>query len=221
MPDWTRYQGIELEKLTELYQNDKETDINRDDAFLAICFRLRDDLIEKCTIICGKFSLGFDTAVAITELTFDRYGRFKSFNPDKCKTQDLLICFKLYLYRIAKNLVFDHIKTESKRKKGLLYDGSESIVKEMPNIDLESLDADSRIIHKTLMELPYSHRVIYLTYKAYEKNGVNLPRKLLNEMREHLGGIEQGTVRTYKKEAIDKIEQAISIISAMNQSQNG
>jgi len=218
LSDWTRYKDAELIDLINLCQEDFIDDIDRGDAFLSLCFRLREDLVSKCSIICKRFGFGDDVVIEIVELTFQRFGRFRSFDHEKCNTSNLSHCFRFYLYRIAKNLVFDYSNNEKKRKKGQLYDGSESIITELPNIDSNSLDLESRIIHKTLMTLPYSHRVIYLTYKAFEKNGVNLPRKLLNEMRIHLGGIGQNTVRTYKKEAIDKIEQAKNIITEMQES---
>ena len=68
------------------------------------------------------------------------------------------------------------------------------------------------------MSLPYSHQVIYLTYTTHEKEGVNLPPKSRTELRNHLGGISQSTIRSYKKEAIDKIEEVKRIINEIKNS---
>lgn len=51
-----------------------------------------------------------------------------------------------------------------------------------------------------LSALDEKHKIIYLTYKAYESRGKKLPRKLLSKLRERLG-VSQTTVRVYKREA--------------------
>lgn len=212
MSDWSRFKQVDIGLLIEIYQDDSSKESDKDDSFLAICFRLREDLISKCEKYCKR--RGYDNEVAneIARKCLERFGRFKSFNAKKCKVEDILICFKLYLYRIAKNALNDYYKLEAKRAKGLLYRGDESIVKSLPNINIDSMDTAAQIIHRTIMKLPHSHQVIYYTYKSYEKEGVKLPRKLLAELREYLG-ISQTTIRTYKKEVIDKIEEARIIIS--------
>lgn len=54
--------------------------------------------------------------------------------------------------------------------------------------------------NKKLSLLDDKHRIIYLTYKAYELSGKKLPRRLLSKLRKRLG-ISQTTIRVYKREA--------------------
>lgn len=213
MTGWKRFENTDIETLINLFQANKTVDLDRDDAFLAICFRFRQDLLNKCEKNCSYRGYDIEVAQQITEETFRAYGKSKVFKVENCNQSNVEICFKLYLYKISSNLLNDYYKIEEKRKKGQLYDGTEGLITKLPNIELH--DIESKIIHETLSELPYSHQVIYMTYTAYEKMGVYLPRVLQAQIREHLGGIEQVTVRGYKKEAIDKIENAKNIISKL------
>ena len=51
-----------------------------------------------------------------------------------------------------------------------------------------------------LSALDEKHRIVYLTYKAYELRGKKLPRRLLGKLRNRLS-ISQTTIRVYKREA--------------------
>ena len=59
-------------------------------------------------------------------------------------------------------------------------------------------------LEKKLSVLDEKHRIIYLTYKAYQKSGKKLPRKLLEKLRKRLN-LSQITVRVYKKQACEAI----------------
>lgn len=218
MIGWKRFENIETEELINSFQNSKTEETDQDDIFLTLCFRFRGDVLKKCERICISRGYDIDVAQQIASDTFKRYGKSKGFKFNQGNQTGIDICFKVYLYKIASNLLNDYYKREEKRKKGQLYDGTEGLVTSLPEIDIDSLTPELRIIHETLTELPYSHQVVYMTYEAHKKSGVNLPRKLQAKLREHLGGIEQSTVRGYKKEAIDKIESAKSIINKLKAS---
>jgi hypothetical protein len=213
--DWKRFENIETEVLIDFFQDPKQDDLVKDDAFLALSFRFRLDLLNKCEKICGNRGYDIEVAQKIAENTFLKYGRTKQFKIEKGNQIDIDTCFKVYLYKIASNELNDYYNQEEKRKKGQLYDGTEGLVTQLPTINIESLDPELKIVHQTLQSLPYSHLVIYLTYITHEVDGVNLPRKLQAQLREYLGGISQATVRGYKKEVIDKIENAKSIIKQL------
>ena len=53
--------------------------------------------------------------------------------------------------------------------------------------------------------LDEKHRIIYLTYKAYQTRGKKLPRTLLDKLRKRLG-VTQTTIRVYKKEACELLK---------------
>lgn len=216
MTDWRRFEKLDTGKLISYSQNtDNESD-TKDGAFLALCFRFRADLLKKCEFLCKRKGYDIDVAVELVKNTFKKYGKSRKFNASLGNHESIDDCFKFYLYKIAQHELIDYYKREQKRLNGQLYTGDETIITNLANVNPETLDAESQIIHETLLELPYSHQVIYMTYKAHEKEGVNLPRSLQKQLREHLGGISQATVRAYKKEAVDKIEKAKAVIEKMN-----
>lgn len=214
MSDWNRFKSTETEVLIEYFQNSEIAEDIRNDAFCALCIRFREDLIKKCMVVCKRRKYDVDVAYDIANTTFSNYEKSRGFKFEKGSSDSIDDCFRFYLYRIAENELRDYYRIEEKKKKGLLYDGSETIITEL-NIDPDKLAPEHRIVHEKLMSLPYSHQVIYLTYQAHSKDGVNLPRKLQTELREHLGGISQSTVRVYKKEAIEAIEDTKQVIKAI------
>jgi DNA-directed RNA polymerase specialized sigma24 family protein len=214
MSDWSRFKSTETEVLIEYFQNAGIAEDIRNDAFCALCVRFREDLIKKCIVVCKRRKYDVDVAYDIANTTFSKYEKSRSFKFEKGSSDCIDDCFRFYLYKIAANELRDYYRTEEKRKKGLLYDGSETIITGL-DINPDKLDPESRIIHEKLMSLPYSHRVIYLTYLTHSKNGVNLPRKLQAELREHLGGISQVTVRGYNKIAIEAIEYTKQVIKTI------
>lgn len=64
-----------------------------------------------------------------------------------------------------------------------------------------------RIMNDKISKLDEKHRVIYLTYKAYQTSGKKLPRKLLDKLRKRLG-VTQATIRVYKKEACELLNDS-------------
>lgn len=63
------------------------------------------------------------------------------------------------------------------------------------------------IMEKKLSLLDEKHRIIYLTYKAYQRRGKKLPRKLLEKLRKRLG-LSQSAIRVYKKQACEAINDS-------------
>lgn len=212
MTNWKKFEFTSAEDLINLFQDEATDQLQQDEAFLALLFRFRKDLLQKTEIICAKRGYDTDVAREITENTFKIYAKSKGFDKFKANQSTIEGSFLTYLYRIAGNELNDHYHREQKKKKGLLYTGDEKIVTVLPVIDVIKLDPESRIIHRILESMSYSHQVIYLTYKTHERDGVNLPKKLLIKLRAHLGDISQTTVRGYKKEVTDRIENARSII---------
>ena len=209
MSDWKSLDSHSSEVLIGYFQDEKKDVTVRDDAFLALMFRFRKDLVNKCEIICKRRGFDIDVARLIAERTFTKYGRSKNFRVEKCTSSCIETCFKIYLYGISRNELKDYYNEEEKKRKGQYYYGTENIITEIPSVETENMGAIEKLIHETILGFPYSHQVIFLTYKAHEKDGVNLPKSLMVKLRDHLGGITQSTVRAYKKEVIDKIETAV------------
>lgn len=212
MAEWKRFETYETEDLIRLFQNRKSSEPDRDDAFCALVLRFREDVLKKTEIISSRFRHSPTVAEIVTDKTFEAYLKKGEFKFDKAAKASIDDSFKIYLYGIARNELVNYYRKQKRIKDGKYSDGTEQIITDLPEISMANLNVRGRIKFEVIQALPYSHRVIYLTYSAYEKLGCNLPKKLQQEIREHLGGIKQVTVRTYKKEACDKIVEALRIL---------
>jgi DNA-directed RNA polymerase specialized sigma24 family protein len=183
-------------------------------AFIVFTFRFRKEIIDKCRKI-GRY-WRFDTTEAdtIAEEVFERFWRYPTgFDTAECRNADINKCVLYYLFTIARNCFADHSK-ERERENMSPYDGTETVVVEFPALENLELSEDrvldlkriAELMSNALNSLSDKHRIIYLTYKAYEKEGYKLPRQLLKKLREETR-LKQPSIRVYKKEAFDTIEQ--------------
>jgi RNA polymerase sigma factor (sigma-70 family) len=196
---------LNVKELVEIYQN--ETHLDRDNAFYAIVDRYKRDLTIICEKRCEKFGQSSEVVYELVNNVFKAYACAPQFDFEKRKVKDEYKAFLAYLVGIAKNELTNIFRVQRKKANGTWSDGSERIITDLPSIH-ENSPLKAKVIHGVLSDLPYSHRVIYCTYTSYEKVGCNLPRKLQEELRNHLG-ISQTSVRVYKKEALDKIKIAL------------
>jgi len=211
-----QFNGLEylntLELITQ-FQNGKTPENIREQAFAVLCTRFRERVLNKCEVICNQFGHNEVVAEIISERTFYKFAKKPGFNFEKSSVKNIDLAFELYLLGISKRELTNYFREEKRKKDGYIYDGNEKVITELPQ-DLEISDVDTHIIHLAIMSLPQSHRTVYLTYKTYERVGFNLPNSLRSKLREHLGGIKQSTIRTYKKEAIDRINAYVEAMKA-------
>jgi len=97
------------------------------------------------------------------------------------------------------------------------YDGTEKIITDFPKTDdnfdiaeFKNPQSHYQAVQKALSNFSEKHKVIFLTYKAYEFDGNKLPRHLLDSLRSTLN-LSQATIRSYKKEVYDKINEYLDI----------
>ena len=213
MTAWEEYDVKTTLDLITLFQKKKGGDKSmRKNAFFALVNRFKKDLLEKCEINCRRFKHPSSVAEIIADNTFQAYAKKGNFNTEKGQGITIDDSFRIYLYGIAKNELISFYRTEKKKENGQYYDGTEHIITELPATDLSNLSIEAKIKYEIVQALSPSHRTVYLTYLAYEKLGCNLPRKLQAELRKYLGNVTQNTIRSYKKEANDKIKQALRIM---------
>ena len=215
MEPWDLYKNYHTLELINFFQNLKNSPKERDSCFFAIVFRFRQDLVGKCEIIFRKYNYSIDQIIEIVENTFSKYYKTHNFTIEKSSVTNVDLAFKTYLYSISRNELKNFYSNLIKKQNGLLYDGNEQIVTQMPNVPYSKLNNEEKIYFDTLKSLSYSHRVIYLTYKSYGKDGVNLPKELQAKIRTHLGNIKQSTVRKYKKEACDIMDRSKEIVKRL------
>jgi len=208
MSQWDRLREKSTEDLINIYQSNHA---DKKDAFYVLVSRFSEDLLQKCEINCARRGYGVDVAEIIAENTFKAFAEKGQFKASEGSGKTVDESFQFYLYRIARNQLVDYYRKEKKRSLGYNYDGTESLHHDLPpEVASESLDMEARIRYATVQALPPSHRTVLLTYWAHKKEGFNLPKNLQEKLRHHLG-VQQNTIRSYKKEATDKIDQALFI----------
>jgi DNA-directed RNA polymerase specialized sigma24 family protein len=186
-------------------------------AFHNFFLKFENELTKKCRVIVQKW--GFDQSVGdiISEQALEKFWlKADRFKPDECKATNLDRCVLFYIFRIAQRLLSDRNREEKKADSG--YSGDEEIVVEFPDLEnlslppekMKDLKIKAELIEKALDRLGPKHKIIYLTYQAHERNGMKLPRHLLEKLRDELD-LTQTSIRIYKKVAMDTVTQIIQI----------
>jgi hypothetical protein len=78
----------------------------------------------------------------------------------------------------------------------------------------KELKAMLEFINDAMLALSEKHKIIYLTYKAYEEVGKNIPRSVSKKLREQLD-LTQNSIRVYKMEANQHIEKYLEQINGI------
>lgn len=213
------WEDLKSEKTIDLieyirYKGQPDYRVLAESAFAAFTFRFRREVIDKCRRIGSKWGYDAEVCDLIAERTFERFWRYPNgFDSGNCGKVEVDDCARFYLFQIARNCLVDYGK-ELSGEASSPYDGTEEIIVEFPDIEqldvpddrLEDLRKIHDLIEHALLTLTPKHKIIYLTYKAYEKEGYRLPRPLLRKLREELA-LTQNSIRVYKNEAFQTIEQ--------------
>lgn len=213
---WKDFEEEPTENLIEYIQWQKEADYleTSQSAFHAFCFRFNAEFRKICIITAKKWGFDADFGDELADLAFNKFWKHPfTFNPKECK-YELDKCVILYLSRIAQNLLIDRKKEASSDNP---YNGNEQVIYDLPDISKISniekrkeLRRVNEIIEKALERLTPKHKIVYLTYRAYENDGYKLPRQLLKDLREELD-LVQNSVRVYKNEAFETVNQYLKL----------
>lgn len=189
------------------------------EAFRVFTFRYQLDLQKKLITICKNW--GYDEQVAneIAYSTFEKVWKYPTFKKEMTKQREFDKGVLFYLYRIASRLLADYKKFEHGEVNP--FTGDEEIIREFPDIDKMELGIERKAIlserykhiKKALARLSAKHKIIYLTYKQYEretKDGYKLPRTLLKNLRDELD-LTQNSIRIYKNEAFNEVDNYLKI----------
>ena len=183
-------------------------------AFYAFSFRFAVEVSKKCEIICKNWGLDSDFAAEVSDETFKRFWKYPKYEIKRTKTTDIDKAVLLYLFKIAKNVLIDIWNKKNCTNKNP-YEGNEEIVWDFPPDDndcgeIENIHSHHAIVKKVISCLSPKHKVIFLTYAKYQQTGFKLPRKLLSDLRKELN-ISQQTIRSYKNEVFNKINEYLKI----------
>lgn len=133
-----------------------------------------------------------------------KYPNSFDMNKSRCKDEETAII--IWLKRIVASQLFDYAKNgycvDQKEEEDLsvIENAQDFVEYYTPDMDSDKKMELVLAFNKKLSLLDDKHRIIYLTYKAYELSGKKLPRRLLSKLRKRLG-ISQTTIRVYKREA--------------------
>ena len=221
MDNW---QGLDNESTITLIKILKEQNQNDDqlyqNAFLAFYFRFQDQVLKKCEIICKNYGYDKEVAILIAQETFTRFLRYPNYRHEKSRCNDIEKGVLLYLFRISEHALFNYYY----KINGINvspYDGTEEIIYDYPDVGensgFNSKEAFNhfQIVKEALDTLSPKHKIIYLTYKQFETTGHTLPRELLCKLRDKLD-LKQATVRSYKNEAYNKVNEYLRIHGIRN-----
>jgi hypothetical protein len=218
MVDWKIYEYEPTLQLINLIQRRKEPSFenNAQAAFQVFTFRYSQQLTQKNEIICKNWGYSDVDAIEVTQRTFKQFWKYPNFNVTKTNTANVDNAVIIYLFGISRNVLSDYIN-ELNGIKVSPYNGNEKIIWDFPvnqsTDGLEMIDGQMThfgVIKKAIGTLSEKHKVIFLTYKAYEHDGNKLPRELLAKIRKELD-ISQTTVRTYKFETYKKVNEYLEI----------
>lgn len=152
--------------------------------------------------------LGYDENVAFEAIqcTFNKVWLYPTFNKSKSHCKNVERGIIIWLESIASSQMHQFTKVgecaQIKQDEDLsVIEDSVSFVELhvselVPELKMEYVMA----LNNKISKLDEKHRIVYLTYKAYQTRGKKLSRKLLEMLRNRLN-ITQTTIRVYKREA--------------------
>ncbi|WBL26772.1 RNA polymerase subunit sigma [Zunongwangia sp. HGR-M22] len=215
--DFTAINSIEL---LEYIGMKKDFPTEAAQAFVEFCARFERDILEKSEIYCSKFNYNEVVALRIANCCFSRVWKYPTFNSKIAKSRNPEKAILIWMYPIIFRQIIkfgnenkceeDEIEQEYK-----IITSVDDYIESWGVTDIESkreLKAKLRTIERTLDGLSHKHKVIYFTYKLYEKDNKKLPRLLLEKLRDNLN-ITQKSINTYKNQAEKRIEFYLNFLN--------
>lgn len=166
----------------------------------------------KLLVATNARNIGYDENVAFEAIqcTFNKVWLYPTFDMKKshCKDEEKAIIIWLVkiansqMHQFSRNGVCAQINDDEDLS--IIEDSRQFIDYHISDLDPEKKIELVMAFNKKLSALDEKHRIIYLTYKAYQNSGKKLPRTVLAKLRKRLG-ITQTTVRVYKKDACETL----------------
>lgn len=218
-------QGIDFEKmpsveLLEYISFKVEFSTEAQLAFVQFCYRFEKDLKRKSEIYCNKYGYSEVVALEIANCTFARVWKYPTFDKEKSKTKDLDKGIFLWMYRILYTQIIKYGEQNScaeptEEEDLSLVNDAEGLVERLNIENVESKrDVLSKLktIESALKQLTEKHRIIYFTYRAYQKEGKKVPRTITRLLREKLS-LTQKSVNTYYGDANRHVTNYLNILN--------
>jgi hypothetical protein len=187
-------------------------------AFIEFCRRFEKNVIQKAEIYSSKFGYNEVVALEIAHCAFARVWKYPSFALKKAKNKDVNKAILLWLYPIMYTQLVKYGEQNTcadptiDEDLSIITDLDELINKTSDSDDVEhkkKLKIKLEILNSAFIGLSEKQKIIYLTYKAYEVPGKNIPRSISKKLQDTLE-LTQGTIRLYKRDANLHVENYIT-----------
>lgn len=206
------YENLSSDELIEFISFKEEYPKEAERAFIIFCSRFQKDVLQKAEIYSSKFGYSEVEALDIANCAFARVWKYHSFNKEKANSKNIDRAVLLWLYPIVYNELVKykekHTCTEPDEEDFTIAESIDDLVFLTVGDDLEKkkeLRIQLGILEKGLKGLSEKQRIIFLTYKAYENTGKNIPRKVSATLCDRLD-LVPSSIRVYKKQAIEYIK---------------
>lgn len=183
-------------------------------AFQLFCSKYERRLLRLVEVQCAKLGYSAEIAFKAVECAFARVWRYHSFDKLKSKCKDIDNAIVMWLNRIAYTQVLkfknggECAEVNAEEDLAVVNDatGFYEVVSQRQYMSAEEKKAKIKWLNTRLESMEEKHRIVLLTYLAYETKGRKLPRSLTLKLRTQLN-LEQSSIRVYKKEAMDALKQ--------------
>ena len=214
------FEVLSSDELIEYISFKEEFPNEAEKAFVIFCNRFQNDIIKTAEIYSNKYGYSEVTALDIANCTFAKVWKYHSFNKSKSKNKDVDKAIKIWLHAIVFNELMKYGVQDTCTEPD---ENDLSIVESIDELIILTVGDDSEkkkdlkikleIIERAMLGLSEKHKIVFLTYKAYENNGKkNLPRIVGKKLRENLN-LVQSSIQVYKKEATDHISNYLKSLN--------
>lgn len=214
------FEILSSDELIEYISFKEEFPNEAEKAFVVFCNRFQNDVIKTAEIYSNKYGHSEVTALDVANCTFAKVWKYHSFNKSKSKIKDVDKAIKIWLHAIVFNELMKYGVQDTCTEPD---ENDLSIVESIDELIVLTVGDDSEkkkdlkrkleIIERAMLGLSEKHKIVFLTYKAYENNGKkNLPRIVGKKLRENLN-LVQSSIQVYKKEATDHISNYLKSLN--------
>lgn len=190
-------------------------------AFMEFCSRFDQEIIRKAEIYCSKFNYGPGVALEISQCTFAKVWKYPTFKIEKSTKKNPEKGIIIWMLRILYTQLVKYGKQQfcaeptEEEDLSLITNIDDLIAVKIPDGDEYSkkkLKSALQVVDAAFAALTPKHKIIYLTYKAYEIPGKYLPRTLTKKLQDTLE-LTHSTIKVYKKDANDHIKKYLDTIN--------
>lgn len=200
------------DELINIMADKTRNEMEKDAAFQTFCAKYELRLNRLVEIQCVKLGYSAEIAFKAVECTFARVRRYPTFDKMKTKIKNIDNAIVVWLNRIAYTQV---LKFKNGKECAEVYadedlavindtTGFYEVVSQRQYMSDEEKEKKIQWLNAKLAGMEEKHRIVLLTYLAYESQGKKLPRALMLKLRTQLN-LEQSSIRVYKKEALEAL----------------